>query len=474
MTARVFQQAVEVVTDGDEDGGSVRLLQQTKEVASNAAPAVRLSQASIEVLNRPGPPTRLHQFCIEVLSSSLEGIFDPAVGFIGLEPAGEITERWSWVTDTQIARAGDQVRVSLRTEPRVQTEFTVLTTNASDMALIDALLTGWQARSYYLPVWQDRAKLGAPYAIGATTITTPLENFEYVDGGLIALWESPKAYQIVQVVDADPVTNTLALASPLTRAFPATAWIAPIRRAWLLPEASATRFTGAAFEARLVFNAEEPVPLDRIEWDRDDGGPYTVDSLSLFAHVPNWDTAPQHTYRRRLVTIGDETIRPWRYDPSGRGWITRSATHTLTSRAEINKFLSWAAERRGRARAYLAPVWDQAIEVTRPNTSTATALYVTSRDYEQMFTEIEGRGYIALQDATGWIVRRIVRAERAIDNPAEDVFTLNAAIGRAGTPGGWKVAVLAEPAQLSSDTLELRWWNSETVDVVVAHDQVIA
>lgn len=470
MTAQLYQQAVETLSNDSEV--RARLDQQVVEVANVAAAPVRVEQFSIEIPNTLAPPVQLAQFVIEVLSSSTSVIFDPSVAFWGFDPGNETVERWQWKTDVQIAKSGAQVRASLRSEPRVQVEFSITTTSAAEMTLVDAIINGWQSKAYYLPIWQDRARLTSDLAAGATTISTPLQGLGYVDGELIGIWTSGTDYQVLQISDADFDTDILTLAQPLTRSWSTGAYIAPVRRAWLSPQASASRFTGASFDARLVFDVESPVAVERTEWDLNDGGPWTADDLALFAHRPNWSQAPRVDYTRRIDTLGDGTNVPWRRDVSGRGWITRSSLHTVTTRAEFNKLLSWVAQRRGRARAYLAPVWDTAIELTRSNTNTATKLYVKARNYQQFFEAIRGRGYIALRDASGWVVRRITAA--ASESESEDVLTLASSIGRAGTPDGWLDVVLCEPAHLASDVLEVRWFDRDTADVIISHQQVIA
>lgn len=474
MSVIVEQEALETLTGPTADGAPVRIEQQSVEVINKTPPPIQLYQIAMEVAYSPAPPVQLHQFCVEVLSSVIEATFDPSVAFMGLEPGGEITERWQWATDVQKARGGDQVRVSLRSEPRVQVEYDVATTNIADSVTLDQILTGWQSKFYYLPVWQDRARLGATYEPTATTISTPLSGFGYFDGCLIGLWTSMTDYKVIQVIDADFETDTLYLAQALGATFGPNAWIAPVRKAQIQAEASAARFTGSSMEAKLVFNIDSAVAVERIEWRRDRGGIIEIDDLAFFDRVPNWTTAPQINYNRRLDTMGDDSVIPWRYDPSGRGWITRAELHTMTSRADINELLSWVAFRRGRARSYLAPVWDMTLQITRANLSADTKLYIVGRNYQQMLAAIMGRTYIALRDSTGWILKKVINAAPADDNKAEDVLTLSAAIGRAGTPTGWLDAVWCEPVNLVSDTFEIKWWNGQTADVVISSEQVIA
>lgn len=473
MTARVIQIPVEVVNSGSElnVGPPVRVTQQTQEVQSTMAAPVRMTQQTAEVINTLGPPVRLAHQAVEVLSSSIESLFDTSFGFWALAPNRDVVERYEWATDIETSRSGTQIRASLRSNPRVQVEFDVITSDDAEMTLIDALINGWQGKSYYLPVWQDRTRLGLTITGGETSIAIDLELYQYADGGLVGIWNTATDFQILQILEVDEEAGELIFATPVGRAWGPDAWIAPIRRAWLQPEASASRFTGSNFEARLVFNARDPVPFQRFDWDELNGGPWTADGMALFAHTPNWTQSPRITYRRRLENLGDETVMPWRQDPSGQGWITRQELHTMTSRAEINQMLQWAAFRRGRTVSYLAPVRDRAIRITRSNGIDDSQIYVISRNYTALLPELSPRAYLALRDASGWVVRRVVGVESF---GSEEALNLNASIGRAGTPAGWQEAYLCEPAHLASDIVEVRWWDRDTADIVISHEQVKA
>ncbi len=141
----------------------------------------------------------------------------------------------------------------------------------------------------------------------------------------------------------------------------------------------------------------------------------------------------------------------------------------MTSRVEINRMLQWAAFIRGRAVQYLAPVRDSAVVITRANGDDDTHIYVKSRDYASLLLDLEPRRYLAIRDSTGWIVRRITTVDA---EGAEEKLNLNASVSRAGDPSTWQEAYLCEPAHLSSDVIEIRWWDRETADIVISHDQV--
>jgi hypothetical protein len=390
--------------------------------------------------------------------------------FFGFGPTGTspITERWRWLTDVMAALSGAQIRVSLRDEPQLELEYD---TASGDFAyLLDALITAYQADTFYVPVWQDRALLGAAVGAGASSLPATTAGLAYLAGGFAAVWTDPQTFEVVEIASVGG--SAITLADPTAEDWPATAQIAPVRLCRMAPEAGASRFTGDALEARVVFETEDPVTVAPAEWGAGAGGPWTIDGLSLFNRAPNWEQDPRSDYSRRLRELGGVTGPRWQDDPSGRSWILRTEQHTCVSRAEIEALKSWYAQRRGRCQAYLAPVWESGLAVTRSNSSGDTQLYITNRGYATLYPGMTGRGYVALQDANGWRVRKISSIS-AVDAD-EERLNLTAAVGVAGTAAGWLTVVFCEPAHLTSDTLDLRYWTGTVADAGITREQVIA
>jgi hypothetical protein len=390
--------------------------------------------------------------------------------FFGFHPTSDsvLTERWRWLTDVQTAIDGTQIRVALRDDPLLAVEYDTMT---GDFAyLLDALITANQADTYYVPVWQDRATLGASVTAGASSITVTTTDLAYKVGGFAAIWTDPATSEILEITAV--AAGSITLLAPTTLTWPATAQIAPVRLARLAAEAGGSRFTGSALQARVLFDMEDPIAVTGIEWGTGAGGPWTIDGFSLFTRTPNWIEDPRADYSRRLRVLGGVTSARWQDDPSGRNWILRTHQHTCASRAEIIALKAWYAQRRGRHQAYLAPTWEAGLAVTRANGSADTQLYITNRGYASLYAGMTGRGYVALRDVNGWRVRK-VSSISAVDTD-EERLNFTGTIGVAGTVAGWLDVIFCEPANLAADTLELRYFTESSADAAITHEQVIA
>lgn len=397
-------------------------------------------------------------------------MFNDGIAFFGFAPTGAspIAERWRYQTDVQQALAGDETRHALVEEPRVTLEFDV---HEPDFAhILDGLITGHQAALYLVPVWQDRAVLGASMASGQGTITVNTTDRAYTEGGQAAIWTDPITFEIVNITAV--AGGSITVVPDTVLPWPATAQIAPVWTARLQTEATGTRFTGRALAARVLFEVEYPVAVAPLEWGTGSGGPWTADGYALFARTVNWEDDPATTYARRIWSMGDDTGPYWQADPSGRAWLKRAHLHTAATRDEIVKLKRWFAARRGRQKAYLAPVWEHGLEITRANGSGDTDIYIRNRLYTEMFARIPGRNYLAVRNSGGWIVRKILAITEFDEE--EEIITLASSLGVAGTVAGWLNTLFAERVRSATDALELRYFSDSVADAVITHEQVLA
>lgn len=168
------------------------------------------------------------------------------------EPFREVL---GWKTTVLTAYSRAEQRASLRTRPRVGLAFRVASTTAREAAALEALLHGWQARVFGVPVWPEKSALLAAAATGSNVLqvsTQDRPSFEV--GGLVALWRDPftwKAFS-VSAVSAGSVT----LATQLTEDWAAGAWVVPVRRGRLLQEQALGRPTNWLRDGNFSFSCE--------------------------------------------------------------------------------------------------------------------------------------------------------------------------------------------------------------------------
>ena len=168
------------------------------------------------------------------------------------EPFREVL---GWKTTVLTAYSRAEQRASLRTRPRVGLAFRVASTTAREAAALEALLHGWQARVFGVPVWPEKSALLASAATGSNVLqasTQDRPSFEV--GGLVALWRDPftwKAFS-VSAVSAGSVT----LATQLTEDWAAGAWVVPVRRGRLLQEQALGRPTNWLRDGNFSFSCE--------------------------------------------------------------------------------------------------------------------------------------------------------------------------------------------------------------------------
>lgn len=120
-----------------------------------------------------------------------------------------------FLTDLLTAERGDEQRLQLRAVPQYGLEYTVTNELEIDAQLFQALLFGWQARAYGVPLWHDAQALASAVSNGQPVIPVTTQYRAFTVGGLAFLWRSPREWEVLTIseVNADNLVVTTDVAN---------------------------------------------------------------------------------------------------------------------------------------------------------------------------------------------------------------------------------------------------------------------
>lgn len=365
-----------------------------------------------------------------------------------------VREGLEWLTEVIEAWDGSEQRIRLREAPRRSWAFRVLA-EGRDARLLAALLWGWQARVYCLPVWTDRQDLTAPVAAGATVLTLPTTGYDYHAGGLALLWTSARTHEAVEIAALD--AGSLTLARPLAADWPAGTRVYPARLARLGEQQALEQITGRLAAAALRFDVEDvdaPAAADP--------GPVYL-GYPVLSAPPETSEAPSEEYRRALAVLDHLTGRPLVEDRTGYPAVLQGYRWKLRGRAAIAAHRAWCAARAGRLAPCWVARWQQDAVQTRPLLGTAVDLHVAADGYRTLVAAHPARRHVLIRhrDGTRWY-RRIVEAVAVDDD--EEAWVLDSPLGVTIQPGDLSVITYLHLSRLDADAVELAWRGLDRVE----------
>lgn len=149
-------------------------------------------------------------------------------------PEAPVEESLEWLSDVLEAYDGSEQRCQIRRAPRQEFAWEVVAPNGLERQRLQALLGGWQARVFGMPVWPQQRFLSAPVPAGAESIAVDSRFAEYREGGTALLWRSALQYEAVEITSL--TEQSLLLARPTLADWPAGSSLVPLRQA-RLPDA---------------------------------------------------------------------------------------------------------------------------------------------------------------------------------------------------------------------------------------------
>jgi hypothetical protein len=373
-----------------------------------------------------------------------------------------VIERLAWLNSSSKALDGTDQIVMLRNKPRRILDYQILLastqTNAARLrALFQALMFGWQARTFIIPIWTDATRLTAEAAAGQNAITVPTTYFDYDVGSYIMLWKDEENYEVVEIetVSSGGVTVTVDLL-----------------RTW-----SAGRTV--VMPARLAYVAQNLT-----------GEKHTVDVDSL---PVSFELLAQHTSANRLVAGTEVTYRGYpvlltknnyaalpsfgiesntlrndanvgifnldRVQPTPNG--DYSYSFLFRNHAQVANYFKWLDDRKGRVGVFWYPTWSRDMQVVQDIGAASTSFLINSIGYTSLYYVNGAPAYtrrdlmITLKNGTRFF-RRITGVTIDPDTDIETVG-ISSALGQIVTIDQIDRVCFLIPSALKADAVEIAW-----------------
>lgn len=374
--------------------------------------------------------------------------------------AGGILERLEWRTDILRAYRGEEQRRALRIGPRQTLEFSLAPTGA-DRRNLESLLWGWGARVVALPVWMDAQELAAPLAAGAMSVPLSPTARQFEPGGLLMLLRAQtRAFEVAEVASLS--VGAIALSRPTQQAWSAGTRVYPARRARLLDEARAQRWTGDAASLRLRFEMQDPAAWEASALPVYRGAP-------VLEELQDWTREPEGSLERNLFVFDPGTGLVSAEDIGGIPFPAQRMRYLLTGRAALDAWRKRLFALRGKQGAFWVPTFCDDLELAASTAPNGAQIDVGWLGFTQLTNPppVQRRD-IRVRLRSGAILYRRILSAVELSGTVERLSLDSALSASAINPGDVAQISFMHLSRADSDTAELAWWDGETAETALS------
>ena len=344
---------------------------------------------------------------------------------------------------------GSEQRASLRSRPRRSFEYTTLL-RGGDQQRVDSLLFGWQSRLFALPCWPEESRLTAAANVDDNTLSLDTTHRSFVEGGLVAVYESPAKVEIREVSEVTP--SSITLTAGLTHSWPTGARVYPAFVAAANATLSGRRLTDRVLELPVRFTCEPSATTDNATGVQD--GTYRGAELSL-SRV-NWADAQTVEWNADYSLLDQGTGKFSLLPRSGFSQVTKAHDWTLKGLSAVSSFRGWLSRRSGRAVAVYVPSGFDDFTLLADALPTDTGIDCRQNDYENQVVGNTARRDILIQFRDGTsLACRVFSAATTDTGLTRLVFTEQ--LGRAVTVASVRRISYLGLYRLGSDSITLNW-----------------
>ena len=356
-----------------------------------------------------------------------------------------IVERLEWLTDVMRSESGHEQRRSLRSTPRRYFEATFNPFD-EDRTFLDLWFKRFAEREFLLPLWHDKAKLGAALAPGAVRL--PIDNTyrEFETGGLALLYASTFRFEVVTISGQD---GTGLDVSATIRTWPAGTVIHPLRPAYLEdPGGQLSAIVNHVGSASLSFQLSRANPYD----PGAEALP-TFSGLPIILQEPNRAEELRVSYERATEDMDTKLGRIYRRDEVGSAFETQFHDWQAVGRKAHHELRQTLYRLHGRQKPLWLPTFNRDVALAASLSAVSTNMVIKEVGYRHLGGAISGRDVVMLRDQGGTPRYASISGTATGPGLTEETLVLAGALGAimpAGTTGSF-----VRQARLDQDAIEI-------------------
>lgn len=178
-----------------------------------------------------GPPTvsGAVTFVLDTITIVIS-VSGERVVFFPFLPESPIRETLEFRTGILRSSKGKEQRRALRKNPRQIFDMEFIIEEGNARSRMQALLFGWHANVFGIPVWHESRLLQADALIGATTVSIDTDYADFRVGSLAVVWSDDDTWDVLEI--ASFTSSSITFSSALTYDFTTNqALVMPVRTA---------------------------------------------------------------------------------------------------------------------------------------------------------------------------------------------------------------------------------------------------
>lgn len=375
--------------------------------------------------------------------------------------SSKVIERLAYLTSIMESEAGIEQARMLRKYPRRTLEYDFLLastqTNAPRLrALYNALMFGWQHRTFAVPVWTDATRLAVQADAGQPVIQVPTTFFDYDAGNYLMLWQDEENYEIVEIQSLTSTTVTATVNLVRTWAANRTV-VMPARLGVVSPVINVTKHSvdiesvPMAFELLpQAYSSNRLVAGARVLYR----GLHVL--LAPSNHQDKLDVSINRPHTRNDADVGYFSIdatNPAPHTSQEYEWLM--ADHRASS-----DFFAWLDSRKGRFTPVWVPTWAHDMQVVANIGGTATSFIINGIGYASLYSAggvpAASRRDVMVRMVDGiYYFRRITGG--TLNDDGTETIAIDSAFGTTLAASNIDRVCFLVPSRLEADAVELAW-----------------